>query len=163
MAEIYRTKNFIVESVDKPMIARTDGGHLIITPLVRIPDRTWLEPSLAIEFIRLSMLVGEAMEAALNKRGIDIGRINYQDNGNWAVFTPQGPHFHLHLYGRAKSARIQKYGEAVNLPLPHTGFYEGLEPLNQEDIQAIGEEIAQLETSEKYSLSKWYFSATQSS
>lgn len=156
MAEVYKTRNFIVESVDKPMISRSDGGHLIINPVKRISDRTKLTPQLAIEFIRLSMIVGEAMETALNNQGIDVGRVNYQDNGNWAVFTPQGPHFHLHLYGRAKSAKIQKYGEAVNLPLPHTGFYEGLEPLTETDVRAIREEIERLEASEKYALSKWH-------
>jgi diadenosine tetraphosphate (Ap4A) HIT family hydrolase len=156
MAEVYKTRNFIVESVDKPMISRSDGGHLIINPVNRISDRTKLTPQLAIEFIRLSMIVGEAMETALNNQGIDVGRVNYQDNGNWAVFTPQGPHFHLHLYGRAKSAKIQKYGEAVNLPLPHTGFYEGLEPLTETDVRAIREEIERLEASEKYALSKWH-------
>lgn len=156
MANIYRTENFTVESVDKPMITRLDGGHVIITPAVRIPDRTKLAPALAIEFIRLSMIVGEAMQTALNNRGIDVGRINYQDNGNWAVFTPQGPHFHLHLYGRAKSAKIQKYGEATHLPLPQTGFYDGLEPLNEQDIHAIREEIEKLEASDKYALNKWH-------
>jgi len=155
MALVYRTDNFIVDAVDKPMITRLDGGHLIINPVVRISDRTKLTPPLAIEFIRLSMIVGEAMQTALNKRGIDVGRINYQDNGNWAVFSPQGPHFHLHLYGRAISAKIQKYGEATHLPLPNTGFYEGLEPLHNDDIQAIREEIERLETSEKYALTKW--------
>jgi diadenosine tetraphosphate (Ap4A) HIT family hydrolase len=156
MAEVYQSKNFIVDAMDAPMITRLDGGHLIINPKVRISDRTKLAPSLAIEFIRLSMIVGEAMQTALNNRGIDVGRINYQDNGNWAVFTPQGPHFHLHLYGRAKSAKIQKYGEACHLPLPHTGFYEGLEPLNAGDIQAIREEIEKLEASEKYALRQWH-------
>lgn len=156
MALIYRTENFLVDAVDKPIITRMDGGHLIINPVVRISDRTKLAPRLAIEFIRLSMIVGEAMQTALNKQGIDVGRINYQDNGNWAVFAPQGPHFHLHLYGRAQSAKIQKYGEATHLPLPQTGFYEGLEPLNEEDINAIREEIEKLNASEKYSLSKWH-------
>lgn len=156
MATVYQTKNFIVESVDKPMITRMDGGHLIINPVNRISDRTKLAPQLAIEFIRLSMIAGEAMEIALNKQGIDVGRINYQDNGNWAVFSPQGPHFHLHLYGRAKSAKIQKYGEAPHLPLPNTGFYEGLEPLTDADVRAIREEIERLEASDKYALSKWH-------
>lgn len=155
MAEVYQTKNFIVESVDKPMISRADGGHLIISPRVRIVDRSKLSPALAIEFIRLSMIVGEAMTVALNRRGIDVGRINYQDNGNWGVFTPQGPHFHLHLYGRAKSAKIQKYGESAQLPFPNTGFYDSFEPLNAGDIQEIKNEIVSISGQEKYSIANW--------
>jgi len=42
--------------------------------------------------MKLTMMVGEAMATALNRRGIDIGRINYQDNGNWGVFGPEGPY-----------------------------------------------------------------------
>ena len=156
MAHIYHTKNFIVESVDKPLITRLDGGHLTITPKVRIVDRTKLSPMLAIEFIWLSMIVGEAMTIALSKQGIDIGRINYQDNGNWAVFTPQGPHFHLHLYGRAKSATIQKYGESCYLPLITTGFYDSFEPLNETDIVTIREEIEVLLKSQKYDKTLWH-------
>lgn len=155
MAEIYQTKNFIVESVDKPMITRKDGGHLTISPKVRIVDRTKLSPALAIEFIRLSMIVGQAMSVALNNRGIDVGRINYQDNGNWGVFTEKGPHFHLHLYGRAKSASIQKYGESCHLPLPNTGFYDSFEPLNNEDLAEIRLEIEALSKQDNYNLTNW--------
>ena len=155
MAEVYQSKNFIVESVDKPMISRNEGGHLIITPKVRISDRTKLSPELAIEFIRLSMIVGEAMTLALNKRGVDVGRINYQDNGNWAVFNPQGPHFHLHLYGRAKSATIQKYGESCYLPFPETGFYDLFEPLNEGDVVEIRTQIEELSQRDNYQLKNW--------
>ncbi|MEO5564344.1 MAG: hypothetical protein ABIR18_12940, partial [Chitinophagaceae bacterium] len=85
MATIYETINFIVEAPGKPLVTRTDGGHIIITPKIALVDRTQLSPSLAIELIYLTMLIGEAMTIAMNKRGIDIGRINYQDNGNWGV------------------------------------------------------------------------------
>lgn len=155
MAQVYQSQNFIVESVDKPMVSRKEGGHLIITPNVRVSDRTKLSPALATEFIRLSMVVGEAMTVALNNRGIDVGRINYQDNGNWAVFAPQGPHFHLHLYGRAKSATIQKYGESVNLPKMESGFYDLFEPLNADDIEAIRLQIEAIFKQEKYQTNNW--------
>jgi diadenosine tetraphosphate (Ap4A) HIT family hydrolase len=156
MPEIYQTENFFVEAVDPPLVTRTDGGHLAIIPKRRFVDRTQLAPNLAIEFMRLSMLVGEAMTNALTQRGIDIGRINYQDNGNWAVFKPEGPFFHLHLYGRAKSAKFHKYGEACNFPFRETGFYDGFEPLNEEDIKAIREQIESLLKEDKYQLSNWH-------
>lgn len=155
MALIYQTENFVVESVDKPLVTRNDGGHISISPKVRVVDRTQLSPHLAIEMIRLTMLIGEAMAIGMNNRGIDIGRINYQDNGNWGVFLPEGPHMHIHLYGRAKSATIQKYGAACSFPFRETGFYDSFEPLNDGDIREIQSQIEILLKKEKYQLSRW--------
>jgi diadenosine tetraphosphate (Ap4A) HIT family hydrolase len=155
MSLIYQTENFIVESVEPPLVSRTDGGHLAIVPKVKVKDRTELSPKLATEIMRLTMLVGEAMTIGLNRRGIDIGRINYQDNGNWAVFKPEGPAMHIHLYGRAKSAKVHKYGEACYFPFRETGFYDGFEPLTPDDIAGIQAELEKLLQQEKYKLSNW--------
>ncbi|MBI2429868.1 MAG: hypothetical protein HYV29_13945 [Ignavibacteriales bacterium] len=155
MALIYQTENFVVESVDKPLVTRNDGGHISISPKVRVTDRTQLSPRLAIEMMRLTMLIGEAMANGMNNRGVDIGRINYQDNGNWGVFLPEGPHMHVHLYGRAKGATIQKYGEACSFPFRETGFYDSFEPLNDDDIREIQSQIEILLKKEKYQLSRW--------
>nr|AOR51190.1 hypothetical protein [uncultured bacterium pAM1] len=155
MAIIYSTENFDIEAVDRPLVTRLDGGHISISPRVRIKDRTLLTPRLAIELMRLTMLTGEAMTIGLIHRGIDIGRINYQDNGNWGVFLPEGPFLHIHLYGRAKSATIQKYGEACSFPFRETGFYDAFEPLNSGDIEEIRKQIDLLADSGKYRLSEW--------
>lgn len=154
MAQIYNTTNFIVEAVDQPHITRTDGGHLKIYPKIQLVDRIQLSSELAIELMRLTMLVGEAMTIGLNNQGIDIGRINYQDNGNWSVFKPEGPYLHIHLYGRAKSAKIQKYGDACHFPHRKTGFYNKFEPLNKEDILEIQKQIEILSRQYKYQ-SSW--------
>jgi diadenosine tetraphosphate (Ap4A) HIT family hydrolase len=155
MALIFETTHFIVEAVDAPLVTRLDGGHIAISPKVRVTDRTELSPPLAIEMARLTMLTGEAMMIGMNNRGIDIGRINYQDNGNWGVFLPEGPHMHIHLYGRAKSALIQKYGEACSFPFRSTGFYDSFEPLNDGDIYEIRRIMNELSASPKYLLSSW--------
>jgi diadenosine tetraphosphate (Ap4A) HIT family hydrolase len=155
MAKIYQTKNFIVESAETPHITRTDGGHIRIFPKEKVVNRTELTPKLATELMRLTMIVGKAMSAAMNRRGVDIGRINYQDNGNWSVFSPEGPFLHVHLYGRAKSAKIQKYGEACHFPNRDTGFYDNFEPLNREDILEIKKEIEKIFTEDKYSDKSW--------
>src|SRR6185436_4881690 len=107
------------------------------------------------ELMYLTVLIGEAMTAGLIKRGIDIGRINYQDNGNWGVFKPEGPYLHYHLYGRAKSATIQKYGEACQFPFRETGFYDSFEPLDKEDITAIQKEIDLLLNTPRFQLKSW--------
>jgi len=155
MSQIYQTENFIVESAEKPHVTRTDGGHIRIFPKDRLVDRTQLSPKLAIELMRLTMLVGEAMTAGLNNRGIDVGRINYQDNGNWSVFTPEGPFLHIHLYGRAKSAKIHKWGDACHFPHRETGFYDKFEPLNGDDILEIQKQIEILLKQDKYKSKEW--------
>ncbi|HLD31868.1 MAG TPA: hypothetical protein VJB37_03165 [Patescibacteria group bacterium] len=107
--------------------------------------------------MRLSLVVGQAMTVALPKQGINIGRINYQDNGNWSVFKPEGPYLHLHLYGRARNAQQQKFGQALYLPHreEQPKFYESLQPLNQKDCQAITQEILTLMSQEKFSNKNW--------
>jgi diadenosine tetraphosphate (Ap4A) HIT family hydrolase len=152
---IYETRNFIIEAVEEPHISREDGGHIKISPKIKVVDRTQLSPKLAIEAMRLTMVAGEAMVAALNKRGIDIGRINYQDNGNWSVFKPAGPYFHIHLYGRAKSAKVQKWGDACYFPQRSTGYYDNFQPLNNDDVLGIKEEIEKTFKQPKYRDKEW--------
>jgi len=154
---IYETDNFIVEAMQKPLVTRKDGGHITISPKKRLDNRTLLTPNLATELMYLTMIIGEAMTIGLTNRGIDIGRINYQDNGNWGVFKPEGPYLHIHLYGRAKSATIHKYGEACIFPFRETGFYDDFEPLNEEDITEIKKQLANLLTLEKYLPKNWSF------
>lgn len=158
MGLIFETQNFVIEAAEAPLVSREEGGHITITPKVRVDNLTLLSPPLAIEQMYLTMLVGEAMTTGLKLRGIDIGRINYQDNGNWGVFREEGPYLHVHLYGRAKSATIHKYGEACYFPLRETGFYKNFLPLNEGDIMEVQEQINQLLKMEKYQLSNWKIS-----
>ncbi|UCH89984.1 MAG: hypothetical protein JSV49_04910 [Thermoplasmata archaeon] len=144
-----------MEAPSKPHVTRSDGGHIKIKPKVRVEDRQKLTAKQAVELMRLTLVVGEAMSLALNKNGVDLGRINYQDNGNWSVFKPEGPYLHVHLYGRAKSAEIQKYGDALNFPHRETGFYDGYEPLKDEDIAEIQNQIEALLKQDKYQDSAW--------
>lgn len=154
--EIFQTKNFVVESVEKPHVSRMDGGHIKISPKVRLVDRTKLSPELAIELMRLTMVAGEAMTKALNQRGVDVGRINYQDNGNWSVFKTEGPYLHIHLYGRAKSAKIHKWGDACYFPQRETGFYDSFEQLNDGDIEEIKKEMELIFKEDKYLDRNWH-------
>ena len=94
MALIYETQNFIVEAPDKPHVDRNDGGHIKILPKVHVVDRQQLSPKLAVEVMRLTVIVGQAMTTAMNKRGVDIGKTNYQDNGNWTVLKRGGVFSH---------------------------------------------------------------------
>jgi len=156
MAQIYQTENFIVESREKPFVTRTDGGHIRIRVKdASTTDRTKLSPAAAIELMRLTMIVGEAMEKGLNNRGIKIVKINYQDMGNWAFKTGGKPSLHVHLFGRVKDAKYQVFPESVYLPDRASGFYDKFEPLNDEDILEIQKQIEIIEKRDKYQPEKW--------
>jgi diadenosine tetraphosphate (Ap4A) HIT family hydrolase len=151
---IYETKNFYIQAAKRPFIDRAEGGHLYLFPKVDVRDRTKLSPSLAIEYTKLSMVVGEALVSAMARRGVTVGIVNYQDMGNWSVYKPEGPTLHMQIYGRATTAMVQKYGDAVQLPHRETGFYDAFEPLNAEDIKEIKADIQALLLTERYS-TKW--------
>ena len=157
MAMIYASENFNVEAVEKPHVDRNDGGHIKISPKIRILDRQQLSSKQAIELIRLTIVVGQAMTKIMNEHGVDIGRINYQDNGNWSVLNPEGAYLHIHLYGRAKSAKIHKYGQACFFPYikENPEFYKNFKPLNRNDVKDIKIEIKRLFKGKKFSNSKW--------
>ena len=149
---IYETDNFEICAAARPFIDRSEGGHIYIFPKVPVRDRTQLTPQLAIEYMTLSMVVGEALQSAMARRGVDIGIVNYQDMGNWGVFKPEGPTLHMQIYGRATTATIQKYGDAVQLPHRESGFYDNFQPLDEDDIKEIRADIERLLKSDKYSV-----------
>lgn len=147
MALVYEARHFILKTLDRPHVSRSDGGHVVIDPKLPVEDRTQLTPEQAIELVKLTMVGGEALKTVLARKGIDIGRINYQDNGNWRA------ELHVHLYGRARNAKLQPWGHALAFPPTREAFIREmgeLEPLNAEDIADLRAEIARLLASEKY-------------
>ncbi len=145
MSLIYETTHFILESHETPEVDRLDGGHIKINPKVSVVDRTELSPQLAIELMRLTIVAGKALVAGMKKQGVTIGRINYQDNGNWK------PELHIHLYGRAIEATQQKFGDPI---IP--GHKESYQPLTGEDIEAIRQEIEKLFALPEYQDAVWH-------
>lgn len=154
---IFESPNFTVEIHPMPFVSRQDGGHIRIFPKdkARVTDRTVLLKEEAIEFMWLSMLTGEAMVKGLNKQGIPVVKINYEELGNWAFKRNEQTVMHLHIFGRAQNATKQIFPEAVYLPDRSSGFYDGFEPLTQEDMKAIRAEMDALLATEKYDPKKW--------
>lgn len=153
---ILETKNFIVESHEQPFMPRTDGGHLrIATKDKSISERRELEPKTAIELMRLTMVVGEALENVMNKEGIPVIKINYHDMGNWAWKNNTKPFLHVHVFGRATNAVKQIWPESMYLPDRKTGFYEGFEPLNEKDVELLKAEIETIFKRDKYQDKEW--------
>ena len=144
---IFESQNFEIITPEHPHVSRGDGGHLIINPKVAVEDCTKLPRDKAVELMKLTMVAGEAMKTVLTQEGIEIGRINYQDNGNWRH------ELHVHLYGRAHGATIQTYGHPLSFPPTPQAFKEqmgNLQPLNAGDIAALKAEMVRLLGTEKY-------------
>ncbi|MFH1602335.1 MAG: hypothetical protein ABIH03_00320, partial [Pseudomonadota bacterium] len=137
---------FTIVLPNHPHVSRADGGQLIIFPKVVVTDRTQLTREQAIELMKLTMVAGAGMHTVLNRRGIDIWRTNYQDNGNWR------PELHVDLYGRAKSSKMQPYGHFLTIPPTPEAFKQQpeLEPLNAEDVAELRAKIERLPATEKY-------------
>jgi len=147
VAVIYEAQHFVLRTLDQPHVSRADGGHIVIDPKVAVEDRTQLTREQAIELVKLTMVGGEAMKTVLTRKGIDIGRINYQDNGNWRA------ELHVHLYGRARDATLQPWGHALAFPPTREDFRRemgNLEPLREDDIIEVRAEIIRLLANEKY-------------
>jgi len=142
---IHRTANFVLRVLDKPHVSREDGGHLIISPRKTVVDRSELSKELAYELMKLTVVWGKAMMRGLRKRGVPVGRINYQDNGNWALKEGGKGHLHVHLYGRSKKSVFQQYGEALYFPPKGSNVYNHNKPLNTGDVRAILSEVKKLE------------------
>ena len=134
---IIETENFLVFVPDMPHIDRKDGGHVCIgaknNDIYTLQD---FSDMTLFELVMLEKIVGYAMMKILNKHGIDIELLNYQINGNWTFDSLDRPSFHVHIYGRARSAVIQPFGQCLNLPTKseHPEFYVNNQPLNDDDI-----------------------------
>jgi diadenosine tetraphosphate (Ap4A) HIT family hydrolase len=157
MAWIYTSGNFVVESAESPLVDRDDGGHVTITPLQRRTDILELKPHEAVELMRLMIITGQALTTVLTQHGIAIGRVNYQENGNWGVFTKEGPYQHMHIFGRALTARYQPFGQACYFP-SRTGnpqFYEPFRPLTSTVVEEIRSEMINLLKLDRYQRQYW--------
>lgn len=145
---IVESDNFTLESHEAAEVSRTDGGHLVINPKTTVNDRTELSADLVKEMALLTNVAGSAMKDGLAERGIELGRINYQDNGNWRS------ELHIHLYGRAINATYHIYGEPIKAARTKAEKIVQT-PITPEDCGAIREQAlayAKLEGYEELNL-----------
>ena len=92
-------------------VEAADGGHLIAVPLRHAQTRWDLSLS-EVAGIHVLSYVG----AIILQEAFRAGWWNVQENGNWGLGTPSGPHMHAHIYGRTLDSVVHPYGEAVRLP-----------------------------------------------
>lgn len=143
---VYEDKFFQVVSPEFPLNCREDGGHLVLLKKENVRDRsemTWQE---AIDFIRISMMVGQAMYKVLG-----VERMNYEDLGNWGVDKPQGSNMHLHFFGRAREQTHQIRGSHMMIyPEGHKIYRGHLKPFTEEEVAALKQELEAIAHEEKY-------------
>lgn len=158
MPIIFETENMTVKAHDKPHHSRENGGHIVVAPKLKYEQRYDIPLDIATEMMHVTMVTGEAATNVLRQVGIDVVRINYQDNGNWAYKEPQyPPSIHQHLYIRTNGEkhpmndpRFAAFPDALCFPDPGTGYYDSFQPLTIEDCAAIKQEVERLLTSNKY-------------
>jgi diadenosine tetraphosphate (Ap4A) HIT family hydrolase len=146
MRTIYDDKYFRVVAPEFPLNSREDGGHLILFKKLPVSDRSDLTYQEAIDFMRITMIVGRAMYDVL-----DIERMNYEDLGNWGLDEPGGAKMHLHFFGRAREQIHQIRGQHMFLyPKDHKIYKGHLKPLDDNDLQRLKARIAELASDPKH-------------
>jgi len=143
---IYEDKFFQVISPAFPLNCREDGGHLILLKKEIINDRSDMSWQEGIGFMRISMIVGQAMYEVL-----EIERINYEDLGNWGIDKPQGSYMHLHFFGRSAHSIHQIRGNHLLIYPEGHNIYKGhLTPLNKEETDQLIIAVNEISKEEKY-------------
>jgi diadenosine tetraphosphate (Ap4A) HIT family hydrolase len=92
-------------------LSPADGGHLLVVPKRHTSSRNEWTDGEVLSVHHHSIAAARALR--------DAGWadwINYQENGNWSVDSPAGPHSHLHVYGRSRSSKLHPFGEPLVLP-----------------------------------------------
>ncbi len=143
---VYEDRYFYVVSPEYPLNCRGDGGHLIMGKKERVTDRSDMTVEEAIDFMRVSMMVGRAMYDVLG-----VERMNYEDLANWGLDDPEGPKMHLHFFGRARRQVHQIRGQHIALfPKGHP-IYEGhLKPFTEQETDKLRKRIEEISHEEKY-------------
>jgi diadenosine tetraphosphate (Ap4A) HIT family hydrolase len=143
---IHEDKYFIVLSPEHPLNCRDDGGHLIMVKRERVTDRSDMTYMEAIDFMRVSMLVGKAMYQVLG-----VERVNYEDLANWGLDDPEGPKMHLHFFGRARRQVHQIRGQHLSLfPKGHPIYDGHLKSFTEDEVERLRVKIVEISHEEKY-------------
>ena len=135
--KLFETKNTEVVIPIIPHVDRLDGGHIVVVCKKHFVNFHDIPDANLFEMIKIGQLCGESLKETLTNNGIPIGLINYQINGNWSVNKQQRDPIHLHVYGRSLNSKYQKYGQALVLPDPCSGFYDGFKTIKDDEADAI--------------------------
>lgn len=115
---VYESDSFTLKTAEKPHIDLHDGGHMVLIPKRSgLYDITQLSNQELRELAWFQKHWVIAMIKTFTQAWIEMDMVNIQINGNWSAHKPlENRLFHVHFYGRAKWAKVQKYGESLNFP-----------------------------------------------
>jgi diadenosine tetraphosphate (Ap4A) HIT family hydrolase len=161
MPVIFETDKYVVVGHEQPHHDRNNGGHAKVSPKKKYSDRTKMPMDLYVGLMQLVTITGEAITNVMRSKGVDVVRINYQDNGNWSYFPDmkKEPHIHIHLYVRSNNEvhpitdkRFKSFPNALYFPyrgdVPE--YYESFQPYSKEDCVDFRIEIKRLLETQKY-------------
>ena len=161
MPIILDTKHFIVEAHDQPHHHRDNGGHVKVSPKEKFTDRTQMPTDHYLDLMQLVQVTGKAITTVMRRKGVDVVKINYQDNGNWPYFPSisKKPQIHVHLYVRTSQEkhpdgdqRFRAFPNALVFPFidDHPDYYQSFQPYSEEDCTDIRAEIERLLETEEH-------------
>jgi len=109
---IWENENFTIHTPSNPHIPYNEGLHLFVAPKHEIAN-AWEDTELSSKTFKV------ASEACAAMRKLELAPwFNIQANGNWGLLPGAAPFFHIHIYGRNKTA---SWGKALVIPeLPNT-------------------------------------------
>ena len=153
---VYKTKTFSVKVPSTPHITWEEGGHVFIEVNNHdISDRWELSYDEACELMWLTQVVGLAFKQTMQHFGVELYRLNIQDNANWSFIRKTKPVLHIHIYGRSLREKngntAQTYGNSLSFPYVDTGFYDDFTPLDIEKMKYLSDTIATLARSPHFS------------
>lgn len=150
---IAKTNNFTVKVPNLPHITRDEGGHIFVETNNGYENRWEFSEEEAVEEAWLTQLAGEAFFEAMRDE-LELYKLNFQDNGNWAYVDGKKPLFHIHIYGRSEREKDDKtkqgYGQALNFPWRDSGYYDNMIALSQNDMTKIANQMEKLSQKERY-------------
>jgi diadenosine tetraphosphate (Ap4A) HIT family hydrolase len=109
---LWESVSYQVFTLANPHIPYSEGIHLVVAPKKDIAS-AWEDPILAGKTFELASTVAAVAEKC------ELGPwFNIEAKGNWGLLPGRTPLFHIHIYGRNKTAT---WGKPLVLPeLPDT-------------------------------------------
>jgi diadenosine tetraphosphate (Ap4A) HIT family hydrolase len=98
---------FIISTPKNPHVPYSEGLHVIVSPKQEVAN-AWQDINLSEATFKLTAKACKIMD--------DMGIapwFNIQANGNWGLLPGAIPSFHVHIYGRNKTA---SWGKPIILP-----------------------------------------------
>lgn len=130
---LWEDDNFIVSTPKNPHLPYIEGPHVVVVPKQQVAN-AWQDIDVSTETFKLASEVCKVME------DLQLAPwFNIQANGNWGLLPGAEPFFHIHIYGRNKTAT---WGKPITLPeAPKT--YQN-EPMPEVDQVRLADAFSEL-------------------